>query len=148
MPRRVLVVEPDRATHGVLRRAIGLMAQMDGCADFWAARARVLSNEYAFLVTNLRLEAYNGLHLVYLGLTSGALTRSIVYTATRDVHLAREVQASGAFYEPRDRLPHALRGYLQADLPGRDRRNAAVPDRRDLYRGGRRCSDLPVVAAP
>ena len=33
----------------------------------------------------------------------------------------------------------------EADLPVLDRRNPATPDRRTVYRGGRRASDVPIA---
>lgn len=120
--------------------AVQGLATVEPCTDFRAARARVLSRPPDFLVTNLRLREYNGLHLVLLAASRG--TRCIVYAATEDLALAREAQSLGAFYEPLARLPAALRSYVSATLPPRDRRNVAVRDRRLVFRGGRRSTDL------
>ena len=147
MRTRVLLVEPDGTALSILRSAAGLIADIDACADFVSARARAVSGEFDFLVTNLRLEAYNGLHLVYLALSARSTTRSIVYTDQREMQLAREVQEAGAFYELRDRLPYALHAYLHSALPPADRRNPALGDRRGIFRGGRRSADLPLLAA-
>jgi ActR/RegA family two-component response regulator len=124
-----------------------LVANVDVCPEFSAARATLLTNTYDFLVTNLRLRAHNGLHLVYLAKSSGIAMRSIVYTERREVAFAREVQAAGAFYELRDRLPYVIPAYLEAMLPSLDRRNAALKDRRLAFRGGRRSSDVSSLAA-
>ena len=99
----------------------------------------------ALVVANLRLGAFNGLHLVYLATTLGACVRSIVYTDPHDVAAAREVQRAGAFYETRERLPAVLEGYLGALLPSADRRDSCLSDRRGIFRGGRRCWDLRVA---
>jgi len=147
MRTRVLLVEPDGTALAILRNAVGALADIDACNDFTAARAHAVTGVYDFLVTNLRLEAYNGLHLVYLALSARPTTRSIVYTDRRELQLGREVQEAGAFYELRDRLPYALPGYLRGQLPTSDRRNAAVADRRGIFRGGRRSAELPLLAA-
>ena len=90
------------------------------------------------LVTNLRLLAYNGLHLVHM---ADGRTRCVVYSNYDDLVLAREVQAAGAFYERSTQLSRALAAYARAILPPRDRRNLTALDRRQTSRGGRRCTD-------
>ncbi len=146
MRPRVLLVEPDPTALARLRDAASFVADVDACPDFIAARARAVSGEHDFLVTNLRLEAYNGLHLVYLALSAQTPVRCIVYTERRDVHLAREVQDAGAFYELRDRLLYSFGAYVSGHLPPYDRRTPANPDRRGVFRGGRRSSDIPLLA--
>jgi len=146
MRTRVLLVEPDANTASTLGHAIRPLADVEVCGEFTPARARLLGQQYELLVTNLRLKAYNGLHLVYLARAEDSQTRSIVYTDSRSVALAREVQESGAFYESRDRLTHAFAGYMSGKLPPADRRSPAVLDRRRVFRGGRRCSDLIAFA--
>src|SRR5579862_6582914 len=93
---RILFVDPDGAAAERIREAAGT-ATIDACSDFASARARILANQYDLLVANLRLEAYNALHLVYLARASGAPTRAIVYTDVRDARLGKDVQAAGAF---------------------------------------------------
>jgi hypothetical protein len=124
-----------------------LVAAVVFCPDFAGARQELVRNRYDFLVTNLRLRAFNGLHLVYLAKSSGLPTQSIVYTERREVALAREVQAAGAFYELRESLPYVIGSYVAAALPSADRRDAAQKDRREVFRGGRRSSDMPSLAA-
>ena len=143
MRTRVLLVEPDPADAAILRHSLAMAADVDAYFDFSTARSHLLAHGYQLLVTNLRLRAYNGLHLVYLAQVSSSLTRSVVYTNSRESALAREVQHAGAFYECRSRLPYTLRGYIDATLPPRDRRDPEIADRRQAFRGGRRRSDLP-----
>jgi hypothetical protein len=107
---------------------------------FQDARPRLLSRRPDLLITNLRLKAYNGLHLVHLA--AGTPTRCIVYSTSDDIVLAREAQAAGAFFEHQLRLPLVLQSYVKATLPRYDRRGLTMRDRRTLVRGGRRCSDL------
>jgi DNA-binding NtrC family response regulator len=142
----LLLVEPRDASREVLRAAVGQLAAVEAHADFAQARRRLGATPFDFLVTNLRLGAYNGLHLVYLAASfNRGLTRAIVYSNELDVGIAREVQLAGAFYELRTSLPAALHSYLRAPLlPPRDRRNPAIRDRRAQFRGGRRGSDLPL----
>lgn len=141
MAKRVLLVDPtpDRDLVLALQHALPPAAEVEMCSDFRAARTVLLSRPPDLLITNLRLGAYNGLHLVLLAGRSP--TRCVVYATTDDLILAREVQAAGAFYERAYRLLYAIPSYLNTVLPQRDRRNLTVLDRRLLFRGGRRCTD-------
>jgi len=146
VPTAILLVEPNAAVASDLRHALMLVASVEICPDFPGARTRLLTDDYDFLVTNLRLRAFNGVHLVYLAKSSGATTRSIVYTERREAALAREAQAAGAFYELRDRLPYVICSYVKATLPSADRRDPAQRDRRQMFRGGRRSTDVSALA--
>jgi DNA-binding NtrC family response regulator len=147
-PERVLLVEPDRARRAHLRDTVRDVADIDGDADFVTARTHLLAKPYDWLVTNTRLGAYNGLHLVHLARTSQLRIRAVVYADGHDLWLAQEAQRAGAFYESRERVDRALPAYLRAVLPTRDRRSPAEPDRRAAPRGGRRRTDSVVTAAP
>jgi DNA-binding NtrC family response regulator len=147
MSTRVLIVEPDPAVLSSLLQGVGSSADADGCTSFSVARVRLGSNQYERLFTNLRLEAHNGLHLVYLARSRALKARCVVYTEQPEFALAQEVQDSGAFYESRDRLLQSIRGYVESDLPSGDRRHPSLTPRRAAFRGGRRCSDQPVHVA-
>jgi hypothetical protein len=121
------------------------VAYVDADADAPTARAHLLQSPYDWLVTNIRLREYNGLHLVYLA-QSASPTRAIVYADAVDLALAREAQGIEAFYEPRHSIVDSLAAYLQASLPPHDRRDAARHDRRVVFRGGRRCTDRLAVS--
>lgn len=138
---RVLLVEPDAAWRAHLRDTVRHVADLDGDADFLAARTHLLSQPYDWLVTNIRLGAYNGLHLVHLAGVSRPLIRFLVYSDRCDLWLAREAQQAGAFYESRERVDRALPAYLRGALPPKDRRNPEKPDRRADARGSRRRAD-------
>jgi DNA-binding NtrC family response regulator len=142
MSTRVLIVEPDEAILSSLLHTIEPYANAESCPHFLGARDRLVSNQYDRLVTNLKLEAHNGLHLVYLVRASAWPTRSIVYTTHPELYFAHEVQAAGAFYESLDRLTHTVRGYVEKNLPSFDRRHPLRPSRRMSFRGGRRAADL------
>jgi len=145
---RVLIVDPDAAAGDRLRQAVGGVASAEHKSDFDPARKDVLGARCDYLVTNLRLREYNGLHLVYLIAAQGLPTRCIVYTDRHDAGLAHEVQEAGAFYETRDCLAITLAAYLQGTLPAHDRRTAAGHDRRRIFRGGRRCWDAHLATSP
>lgn len=125
----------------LLRAAASAVADVQHQPEFAGARAQLSETPYDFLVTNLRLGAYNGLHLVHLAAAHGLPVRCIVYTDERDVELARDIQSAGAFYETRECLPTTLAAYLRGTLPARDRRAPVMSDRRRVFRGGRRCWD-------
>jgi DNA-binding NtrC family response regulator len=144
---RVLLVEPDDAQRGHLRDVVRAVAEIDDVADFFNARRRLISKPYDWLLTNIRLGAFNGLQLVHLAETSRRPIRSGVYERHRDIWLAREAQRVGAFYESSGRVDRALPGYFRAALPEQDRRNPAEPDRRIGARGGRRSTDSTPAAA-
>jgi len=139
--KEILLVDPDPDGLSAVQAALRLVANVETCSEFRAARARLLARPPDLLVTNLRLEAYNGLHLVYLA--AGTPTRCIAYATYDDLVLAREVQALGAFYERAQRLPLTLPSYVNATLPRHDRREPIMLDRRETFRGGRRCADPP-----
>lgn len=137
--RDVLIVDPDPWALLAAQKALQSVAEVETCSEFRVARARIATRPPDLLVTNLRLEKFNGLHLVYLA--AGTPTRCIVYASHYDVVLAHEALAAGAFYERADRLPRVLASYVQTMLPPRDRRSLSVFDRRGVARGGRRCLD-------
>jgi DNA-binding NtrC family response regulator len=111
---------------------------VETCSDFRDARARLLARRPDLLVTNIRLDNHNGLHLVHL---AAAHTMCIVYATDQDLPLAREAQAAGAFFVSRSRLADAVQSIVVAELPTRDRRTPSVVDRRATFRGGRRWID-------
>jgi hypothetical protein len=144
---RVLLVEPDKLRRAHLRDIVREVADVDVHGDFVSARAHLFSKPYDWLVTDTRLGAYNGLHLVYLAQASRLPIRSLVYADKRDLFLGQEAQRAGAFYEYRDRVDRALPAYLLSELPPLDRRNLVSPDRRAApFRGGRRCTDPSITA--
>ncbi len=140
--RRILLVESDDDARARIAAAVSPVASVDGQNSFEAARDRLRYTSFDILVTNLRLKAYNGLHLVYLISSLPGAARAIVYADHLDAGLAREVQRAGAFFELIECLPVTLPGYLIGALPEDDRRGVGVPDRRKEFRGGRRSWDL------
>jgi hypothetical protein len=143
----VLIVEPD-ARVGRKLRAPCLEAGIPSVLyrDFEGARAEIQHHPPHLLVTNLRLEAYNGLHLVLLGQTSAFGPRCVVHTNRPDFLLIREALAMGAFFERTERLIYSIVGYVWGPLPAEERRQPERVDRRASFRGGRRASDNLDVA--
>ena len=137
--RDILIVEPEPHRLLAAQVAVQSIADVEACSDFHVARARLIARPPDLLVTNLRLERFNGLHLVYVA--AGTATRCIVYAAHHDPLLAREAIAAGAFYELADRLPRVLPSYVNAILPARDRRSLSNVARSSVP-GGRRCTDI------
>lgn len=143
----LLLVEPNARFAARIRNAVQTVSHVDTQRKFESAKKRLAERPYDFVVTNLRLVDYNGLHLVYLAATHPAPPRCIVYTKERDPWIAREVQHAKAFYDIAECLPVTLLAYMTSTLPPADRRDAAQPDRRSGARGGRRCWDRHVQQA-
>jgi DNA-binding NtrC family response regulator len=139
------LVEPDARTVRALEAALQGVAATAICADYATARQCLFDTLPDLLVTNLRLQAFNGLHLVYLARVISPNTICVVYQTHNDIGLARMVQAAGAFYERTECLPAAIAAYLERDLPTRDRRDPANSDRRLDFRGGRRAADFRLL---
>ena len=106
--KHLLVVEPDAILGQRLQASCERIARATVCRDFLSARSQLLAGAPDLLVTNLRLEEYNGLHLVLLA--ADGVTRSVVHTDRPDPYLVREAQTIGAFFERTDRLTHSLIG--------------------------------------
>ena len=138
---RVLLVEPETVLRLQMRNAADRLAAVDIETGVPTARLRLRAAPYDWLVTNIRLQAYNGLHLAYLARMSNRPIRILVYGEGDDLLLAREAQQLGAFYESRKSVVSSLAGYLTGPLPPTDRRDVAIQDRRSMFRGGRRSAD-------
>jgi hypothetical protein len=141
----LLVIEPNDIARRRLQLAVSPVADVELHRQFETARARLPFGSFQFLISNIRLGAYNGLHLAYVAAGSPSPPRVIVYSDLRDPGLAREVQRAGAFYEVAECLPVTLLAYLKGSLPDQDRRSPDTADRRGDLRGGRRCWDLHLV---
>jgi DNA-binding NtrC family response regulator len=146
--RRILLVEPDPVVAAAVEDAAQTIAHVERHRRFESARMQLATTSFDFIVTNLRLGEFNGLHLIYLAHSPSRPGTGLVYTESREPALAWEVQKAGAFYETADRLPVTLAGYLNTSLPPRDRRHPAVPDRRRTFRGGRRLWDERLLREP
>jgi DNA-binding NtrC family response regulator len=138
--RDVLIVEPDAQKLARLHRRIEDSTSVVACSSFREARSALHTYAPMLLVTNLRLDGYNGLHLVLLTAQFG--TRSVVYIRNAvDRGIASEIRRFGAFYETEANLLRTLPTYVHGCLPTRDRRETPGSDRRAFPRGGRRAAD-------
>ena len=142
----VLLVEPNPRVADIVMDSIRPVAQVYHHLEFESARRRLGTMRFDFVISNLRLGAFNGLHLTYAA-NANTPARCIVYTDAREPALAQDVRRAGAFYEVIDRLPVTLMAYLEGNLPPADRRDPATPDRRTPFRGGRRIWDRQVLSA-
>ena len=110
-----LLVDSELGALTALRHALASVAIVEACMDFQTARGLLLEFKPDRLVTNLRLSAFNGLHLVHLARANYLKTRSVVYAAPHSVELAHDVQ-------PRARFTNAKNGFLT-----RSRRMSETP---------------------
>jgi hypothetical protein len=138
----VVIVDRDPAMVSLLQNAVADIASTCGCCDFITARYTLKELAPTWLVSNLRLGMYNGLHLVYLSKSLEQSTRCIVYTNRVHVDFVRETQLAGAFFERAQHMRLALPAYIRGTLPAADRRTFTLLDRRSSTRGGRRASDV------
>jgi DNA-binding NtrC family response regulator len=93
--RQVLVVDPSLELQLIVQDIVRSVATVHGCSTFEDARRRLLASPPDLLVTTVRLDGHNGLHLVYLA-SRNPRTRCMVHLTAQDFALAREVEAAGA----------------------------------------------------
>jgi DNA-binding NtrC family response regulator len=110
---RILLVEADDVARGILEGAAASLGEVESHRGFESARRRLCGAPFDLLVSNVRLGAYNGLHLVYLTSPDRG-ARAIVYSDEYDAGLAREAQRAGAFYEVGPGVPAMLAAYLKS----------------------------------
>ena len=145
---QALLVEPDIGRRVLFSAALSAVAQVSAQADFVTARRSLSTTRYDLLVTNIRLEAYNGLHLVYLARNTE--TRSVVYAEAMIYFSPVLHRAPGRSTNAAGGCRLHCRAMLTSALPPSDRRDPAVVDRRRavIFRGGRRSADLGVGLTP
>jgi DNA-binding NtrC family response regulator len=113
-------------------------------SSFAEARRHLRERAFGVVVTNVRLGAFNGIHLAYLSRIAHSDARIFVYAHEHDRMLAAETQAAGAFYSRQQYVTFSLPAFLRASLPERDRRDIDGADRRTTFRGGRRITDITI----
>ena len=115
----VLVV--DGNTHGLaslvepLRKA-GYRAV--GTASFETARHLLRTQRYDLLITELRLAAYNGLHLVFHSRVANPAATAIIVAAIADDSSEVEARRLGAHYVARPVNPETLLALVGTVLEG------------------------------
>ena len=124
---RILLVEPDDQTRGALEAAASPLAHVESFRDFESARARLPLAPFDFLVTNVRLHAYNGLQLVYLSSYGRPAPRAIVYSDEPDPWLAREAERTGALYDVASSVPVTLAACLTETVRSRVAARISTP---------------------
>jgi len=113
---RVLIVEPDIERAEQLREAVDAISFLTICHDFIEARQILMATPPDLLVTNMCLDAYNGLHLAHLVACHRLPTKVVVYSIRRDAVLAADAHVAGAFVEDFSGLAEILPAYLGAPL--------------------------------
>jgi DNA-binding NtrC family response regulator len=147
--RLVLIADPDR----VVGRKLMLVAQTAGAVAEVSttaedARRALQKSQPALFFSNLRLGAMRGVGLVQMARMAHRSVRAILYGRGEEASLVREALNAGALFEPYAFLPQALRQYVKCTLPASDRRDPARFDRRRIFRGGRRATDIEALHRP
>lgn len=120
---RILVVEPNRESRTSLHVRGSRYGLVESFADFGSARARVMAGGFDYLITNIQLEAFNGLHLVYLSRSLGVAASALAYTDVPNNSLAADARAAGAAYCAFEHVLRALGDDLLGDA---ESRNASI----------------------
>lgn len=98
-PKEVLVVDDERMSREVVvAQLTSASHHVEACGTFEAARDLLLARPFDAVVTDLRLGAFNGLHLVALAQDANPAARVIVYTGFDDPVLRKEAARLGASY--------------------------------------------------
>jgi DNA-binding NtrC family response regulator len=142
-----VIVDPNEKVISRLRAiAEGANYRVFGFDGFEAARDHLQQGHaISTLIANVRLGQYNGIHLVYLGKLHHPDIRALVYGRPHDAVLAREAQRAAAFYQRQGLMMLSLGSFLRAGLPSQDRRTVSEIDRRAIFRGGRRTTDVATL---
>ena len=99
MSRTVLIVHEDGAVLGrVADRLTSAGYSTATASSFETARTLLTTAPPRFLITSLRLGAYNGLHLIVRGRLDDPMMRAVLITDTGNASLEAEVQQCGAAY--------------------------------------------------
>jgi DNA-binding NtrC family response regulator len=125
----VLVVDPSLELQQTVQSVLRSVAIVHSCSTFEDARRRLISSPPDLLVTSVRLNAHNGLHLVYLA-ARNPRTRSLVHLTAEDFALTRDAESAGALVVREPWLVVALESIVLATLRRGDRRDPVATDRR------------------
>ena len=93
----VVLVDDDAATlDGLSVWLAGEGFSVVACSTFAEARAQLTSRTIAALITDIRLEEFNGLHLVQLARSVQPHARLVVFSGFADPVLEAEAEMAGA----------------------------------------------------
>jgi hypothetical protein len=145
----VLIVESNRQQADTLvnvarkyRNPVGV------CSSFEEAYKEIRLRGPMIVVTRAVIGVSQGVHLAQAAVRANKNAHAVIYGSVSDLVLARQMFSTRVFFERQTFLSHTLQRYLTANLPGLDRRDVHVPDRRTTFRGGRRASDIDVLWTP
>jgi DNA-binding response OmpR family regulator len=131
MPHTVLVVDPNVNSLAAKTRALSDAGYLVTSArSFEAAYRRMRFVVPDLLVTDLRLGANNGVHLVILGHTLDDAMRAIVTDVRNDPGVASDALANGAIYMARPADDGELLATAEGLLAGQKTRLATSLERR------------------
>lgn len=124
----VLVVDPSFELQRTVQNVLRSVAIVHSCSTFEDARRRLISSPPDLLITSVRLNAHNGLHLVYLA-ARNPRTRSLVHLTAEDFALTRDAESAGALVVREPWLTVALESIVLATLRRSDRHDGITADR-------------------
>jgi len=142
----VLIVESNRQQADTLAQvARKHRSQVATCSTFEEAYKEIRLRGPLIVVTHAVVGAFQGVHLAQAAVRANKSAHVVIYGSVADLVLARQMFNTRVFFERQTFLSHTLQRYLTASLPGLDRRDVRVPDRRTTFRGGRRASDIDAL---
>jgi DNA-binding response OmpR family regulator len=80
------------------------------------------------IVTELRLGAFNGLHLILLARQKAPDIAAVVYSGSEDSGIRLDAASGGACYLDKETLPGSLLAHLSSRLTAEPRRSLPGPD--------------------
>jgi hypothetical protein len=148
MVSSVMIVDPDRQRADALAlQARKYRTQVATRGVFEEALKEILQRAPLLLLTHTLVGTSQGVHLAQAAIRTNSNAHAVLYGGLPDLVLARKMFSTKVFFERLAFVRHSLPRYLTADLPGLDRRNVRVADRRTTFRGGRRASDVEALWA-
>jgi hypothetical protein len=149
MALSLLIVDPDR--RGVDTLALVADKCRSGvatCNSFEEAYQTIRLRAPLILVAHAVIGRFQGVRLAEAAIRASARAHAVIYGPVADLVLARTMFSTRVFFERQTFVRHSLPRYLTADLPPIDRRDVHDVDRRTMFRGGRRASDVDALRAP
>jgi hypothetical protein len=145
----LLIVDPDwHVTDALALEARKCRDGVTTYSSFEKAYEEIRMRRPRMVVAHAVIGKSQGVHLAQAALRANPLARSVIYGGVTELVLARTSFNRCVFFERQTFVRHSLPRYLTADLPGVDRREVRVVDRRTTFRGGRRASDIEALRAP